>query len=103
MKLSVKGLALASGIGWGGSILFVGILNLIWPPYGSAFLDLARSIYPGYAATPGFGGVVVGTLYGLLDGTVGGAIVAWLYNALGGSGEAAPSRASGAPSGSGTV
>ncbi len=84
MKLSVKGLALASGLVWGGCILFVGILNLIWPGYGAAFLDMARSIYPGYAAMSGFVGVVVGTLYGFVDGWVGGAIFAWLYNKLGG-------------------
>ena len=54
MKLSIKGLALASGILWGGSILLVGVANLIWPSYGVAYLDLARAIYPGYGT--GFGG-----------------------------------------------
>jgi len=80
----VKGLALAAGIGWGGSILIVGILNLIWSGYGVAFLDLARSIYPGYAAMSGFVGVLVGTVYGFVDGWVCGAIIAWLYNTLSG-------------------
>ncbi len=78
MKLSIKGLALASGILWGGSILLVGVANLIWPSYGVAYLDLARAIYPGYGT--GFGGVIIGTLYGLADGAVAGAIFAWLYN-----------------------
>ena len=85
MKLSVKGLALASAIGWGGSILIAGIMNLIWSGYGVAFLDLARSIYPGYAAMSGFVGVLVGTVYGFVDGLVGGAVIAWLYNMLSGS------------------
>jgi hypothetical protein len=84
MKLSIKGLALASGILWGGSILLVGLINLIWPAYGVAFLDLAQSIYPGYGA--GFWGLIVGTLYGVVDGAVGGAIFAWLYNTFAGSG-----------------
>ncbi len=39
MKLSIKGLALASGILWGACILFVGVGNLIWPSYGVAVLD----------------------------------------------------------------
>jgi hypothetical protein len=82
MGLSVKGLALALGIAWGGCIFLVGIGNLLWPGYGAAFLDLARSIYPGYGSTGGFWGVIVGTLYGLLDGAVGGFIIAWLYNRL---------------------
>lgn len=86
MKLSIKGLALTAGIFWGGSILLVGVGNLIWPSYGVAFLDLARAIYPGYGSTAGFGGVIVGTLYGVVDGAVGGAIFAWLYNAVSGSG-----------------
>lgn len=86
MKLSVKGFALTVGIVWGGSILMIGILNLMWPGYGVTLLDLARSIYPGYAAMSGFVGVIVGTCYGFVDGLVGGAIFAWLYNMLGGSG-----------------
>lgn len=85
MKLSIKGLALASGILWGGCILLVGVGNLIWPSYGVAFLDLARAIYPGYGGMDGFGGVIVGTLYGAADGAVGGAVFAWLYNAVSGS------------------
>ncbi len=85
MKLSIKGLALTSGILWGASILLVGVGNLIWPSYGVAFLDLARSIYPGYGSMGGFGGVIVGTLYGVADGAIAGAIFAWLYNAVSGS------------------
>ena len=83
MKLSIKGLALASGILWGACILFVGVCNLIWPSYGVAVLDAVGSIYPGSGA--GFGGVIVGTLYGLADGAIAGAIFAWLYNAVSGS------------------
>jgi len=87
MKLSIKGLALAFGIFWGGSILLVGLINLIWPPYGIAFLDWAQSIYPGYAGSAAsFGGLILGTVYGVVDGAVGGAILAWLYNTFSGSG-----------------
>jgi len=82
MKLSLKGLALALGILWGGCILLVGVGNLVWPEYGTALLDLARSIYPGYAETSGLWGVLVGTLYGFLDGAVAGVVLAWLYNHL---------------------
>ncbi len=89
MKLSVKGLAVTAAILWGGAIFLTGILNLMWSGYGVAFLDMARSIYPGYASTGGFGGVIVGTLYGMIDGVVCGAIFAWLYNRLSGGGTAA--------------
>jgi hypothetical protein len=65
---------------FGGAILLVGISNLVWPGYGSAFLQLVASIYPGYKASATFGQVVIGALYGLVDGAIGGAMFAWLYN-----------------------
>lgn len=89
MNLSVKRLALAAGLLWAGCALFTGVLNLLWPPYGQAFLDLLRSMYPGYAATSGVSGLVVGTLYALVDGAICGALLAGIYNAAGRSAEAA--------------
>jgi hypothetical protein len=81
MKLSVKGMALAGALMWGILAVFgVGILNSAWPSYGREFLQMVASIYPGYHATPSVGQVIVGTLYALVDGAVGGAIFAWLYN-----------------------
>ena len=50
--------------------------------YGQAFLDVMASVYPGYETTPTVGQVIIGTLYGLLDGALGGAAFAWLYNAI---------------------
>ena len=80
MKFNIGALALAVGLFWGASILLVGVANLIWPGYGSAYLQLIASIYPGYKASAAFGQVIIGTLYGLVDGAIGGAIFAWLYN-----------------------
>jgi hypothetical protein len=71
---------LTIGILWGACILFVGVANMIWPSYGQAFLQLCASIYPGYHPGTGFRSVVIGTLYALVDGAIGGAIFAWLYN-----------------------
>ena len=83
MKLDVKALALTGAIVWGGLALFLtGLANLIWPGYGQGFLDAVATLYPGYHATASFGQVIVGTLYGALDGAVVGAIFAWLYNRL---------------------
>jgi hypothetical protein len=83
MKLNVKAAALALGLVWGVlAMLLTGLINLIWPTYGQGFLDLMASLYPGYKATASVGQVMVGTLYGLLDGAVCGAVFAWLYNAL---------------------
>ena len=80
MTLSVKGFTVAVAVIWAGLILLVGLGGLIWPGYGAAFLEAVASIYPGYEASGSVGSVIVGTLYGLVDGAVGGAIFAWLYN-----------------------
>lgn len=80
MRLSVIALASTAGVFWGGAILMVALANLIWPSYGRAFLELTASLYPGYQPGSGFGSVVTGTLYGLVDGAVSGAVFAWLYN-----------------------
>ena len=82
MKLSVKALTYASAILWGLAVLYVGIANLIWPPYGGEFLQLISSVYPGYKAVASVGNVIVGTLYAVVDGAIGGALFAWLYNHL---------------------
>lgn len=86
MKCSVKGLALTLALVWGILAMFlVGVANLIWPGYGKAFLDMAASVYPGYHATPNILDVMVGTLYGLLDGAICGAVIACLYNCFAGA------------------
>ena len=81
MRLSVRSMALAGGVMWGVLCMFVvGLGNMMWPGFGQGLLDLAASLYPGYQATLSFGQVLIGTLYGLLDGAICGAIFAWLYN-----------------------
>lgn len=86
MKLSVKGLAITLGLVWGVlGMLLVGLCNLIWPSYGVAFLEVMASLYPGYHATASFGQVIVGTLYGIVDGAFAGAVFAWVYNRFAGA------------------
>jgi hypothetical protein len=82
MKLSVKSLASAAGVLWGLAMFLTGLLNLVFPKYGVAMLDVMRSVYPGYAAMSGFAGVIVLTLYAIVDGAICGAVLGWLYNAF---------------------
>jgi hypothetical protein len=82
MRFKVPALALTVGLLWGAAMLIVASANLIWPSYGRTFLDLAASVYPGYHPASGIGSVVTGTLYGLVDGAIGGAVFGWLYNLL---------------------
>ncbi len=87
MRFSVKTMAITIGVFWAVVFFFVGLAQQIWPSYGAEFLALMDSLYPGYAPG-GFGSVIVGSLYALVDGMIAGAIFAWLYNRLLGSGEA---------------
>ena len=89
MKLNRHALALTAGILWGLATLLVGVPNLIWSGYGTQFLRLLASIYPGYHATGSVGDLIVGILYALVDGAVCGWVFGWLYNLLVGRGSAA--------------
>jgi len=80
MKLNTKALALASAILWGLAMLGMGLANLIWGNYGQQFLQTMSSVYFGYHATRSIAEVIVGTLYGAVDGFIAGGVFAWLYN-----------------------
>lgn len=81
MKLDVIRLGCALSAVWGLIVLLVGIANLIWPGYAVEFLKIIDSIYPGYHFGKwGFGGVVVATLYAIIDGWIAGVVFALLYN-----------------------
>ena len=83
MTVNLKAAALTVGLVWAGLGMFVtGVGNLLIPGYGQALLDVMASVYPGYTATPTVAQVIIGTLYGLLDGAIVGAVFAWLYNTI---------------------
>jgi hypothetical protein len=82
MKLSVKAFAITAAILWGFALMLVGSANLIWPAYGAEFLNVVSSIYPGYETGTGVTGIVVSSLYGVVDAGIAGTIFAWLYNFL---------------------
>jgi hypothetical protein len=79
MKLNVKAFALTSALVWG-----FGLFCLTW--WIIAFdgatgqTTLIGRIYRGYNISPS--GSVIGLLWALGDGFVGGAIFAWLYNLI---------------------
>jgi hypothetical protein len=84
MRLNTPAVAVAFAILWGACVFIVGVANMIWPGYGRDFLQLTASIYPGYHPGNGVGSVIVGTLYALVDGCIGGAVFGWLYNLIAG-------------------
>lgn len=81
MRLDLKALATTLGTGWGAGVFVVGLAHLLWPTYGTSFLELVASVYPGYQIG-GFGSVIIGTLYAVVDGAVCGAVLGWIYNAV---------------------
>lgn len=79
-KLSVKAAAFSAGILWAFGVFFVGAVNLFRGDYGMTFLELLRSVYPGFHNAQTLGSVIIASLYALVDGAVAGALFAWLYN-----------------------
>ena len=82
MRLSITALATTTAVVWGGILLLVGAAHLIAASYGVAFLDGMSSVYPGFHAARTMKDVVVGTLYGLIDGGLGGLIFGSIYNVV---------------------
>jgi len=79
MKLDIKALALACGILWGLAVFLV--------TWWVIFLEGATgnptwlgAVYPGYEITAV--GSLIGLGWGFVDGLIGGAALAWLYNKL---------------------
>jgi hypothetical protein len=81
MRLNVKALALAGGIIWGG-YLFVLTWWLIVLDGATGEPTFIARVYRGYSISPT--GSVVGLAWGLADGAIVGALIAWLYNAIAG-------------------
>ena len=81
MKLNVKAFALACGIIWS-----LGLFILTWwiISFDGATGEptLIGKCYRGYTISPI--GSVIGMVWGLADGLVGGAVFAWLYNLIAG-------------------
>ena len=73
----VQKVALTGGIIWGG-IMFITTLASVWWGYGTDFLMVWQSIYPGF--TISLTGSILGLIYGFLDMYVGIYIIYWVYN-----------------------
>jgi hypothetical protein len=83
MKIRPLALGVALGLVWGVSLLVTTLVSAR-TGYAREFLAvMAGSIYPGYAISPA--GSLLGLLYGFVDGLVGGAVLAWIYNRLAGA------------------
>jgi len=82
MGHSVKAITLTAAVLWGGCMLFVGLINLADASYGREFLRMMSSIYPGADSARTIGKVLLGTVYGLVDGAMVGYLFGGLYSTL---------------------
>lgn len=82
-QISVKGLAAAGAVFWGGYLFLLALLagwglRFMW--VSKELVELLETIYPGYVI--GVGGAILGLFYGLVCGAVCGGLIAWLHNRL---------------------
>lgn len=91
MKPSVKGLTFTCALLWGGCMLVVGLINLADPAYGQEFLRMMSSVYPGADTTRTIGRVILGCIYGFVDGAIAGWLFAMLFRAFASPNETHPS------------
>ena len=77
MKLNVKAFSLTCALVWGLGVFFLTwwIIAFDGATGESTFLG---SVYRGFNISPM--GSIIGLLWALVDGMIGGAIFAWLYN-----------------------
>lgn len=83
MKLNVKAMARAGALLWGAAVLLgTGWVVLIDGPSNTP-TSIAR-VDRGYSPT--FVGSLIGFAWAIVDGPIGGALLAWLYNRFAGHG-----------------
>ena len=80
LKLSLQAMIIAGALFKAAGFLFVSLMNLVFRPYGGAYLALLTSIYPGYDPVSGPLGILLGTFYSLIAGALAGLLFGWLYN-----------------------
>jgi hypothetical protein len=79
MKPSIKAITIASALLWGGCMLLIGLINLADPSYGGEFLRMISSVYPGADTSRTLNRVLLGTVYGFVDGAIVGYVFGSLY------------------------
>jgi hypothetical protein len=81
MRLNVTAFAFTASLFWGFA-LFLITWWIILLDGASGEPTFLGQVYRGFTISPG--GSFIGLLWGLVDGLIGGAIFAWLYNLFAG-------------------
>lgn len=77
MDLNIKATALAFGVTWGAGLFLLTWWLIIFDIY-TTDLTFIGEIYRGYNVSPS--GSFIGFFWAFIDGGIGGAAFAWLYN-----------------------
>ena len=80
MKLNIKAFAVSCGIMWSLALLFLTWWIIAFDGATGEATFIGK-VYRGYNISPV--GSLIGFAWALPDGLIGGAIFAWMYNALG--------------------
>jgi hypothetical protein len=81
VRLDVRAMAAAVGLVWGFFGMFgTGVLNMVAGGYGGRLLEVMSSVYPGYHPDGSVAQLLLGTVYGCVDGGILGALIAWIHN-----------------------
>jgi hypothetical protein len=80
MRLSTKALTIAAGLVWALGMFLAGLGHLLRPAFAMDFLAAMSSLYPGFHVARTWVSVIIGTVYGFVDGAISGFIFAWLYD-----------------------
>ncbi|RMD63974.1 MAG: hypothetical protein D6824_04545 [Planctomycetota bacterium] len=80
MKLHTPAFSVACALLWGCGVFVMTWWMLLFGTAAPGEQILLSKVYLGYTVSGA--GSVIGLVWGLVDGLLGGAIFAWLYNAL---------------------
>lgn len=81
MKLNVKAFALTCGLVWGFGVFCLAWWIMLFEG-ATGEVTILGHLYRGFSISPL--GSVIGLVWALADGAIGGLIFAWLYNLLAG-------------------
>ena len=79
MQLNIRAFALTCGLMWGFGLLLITWWILLLDGSTCAVTFIGK-VYRGFNLS--FSGSLIGFVWALVDGVIGGAIFAWLYNLI---------------------
>jgi len=80
MKFSVRAATLTGGVVWAIAMFGVILANLFHPAYGADFLAAIASVYPGWHFMHRWTDLLIGTVYGFIDGAICAFVFASIYD-----------------------